>query len=652
MDAKHKILTISVFILGFLFLNPHTSIAQCDIDDWTVLKAFYEITNGDNWSNRVGWEIMIDNQNSPPTNCNLQNLFGVTLGNNGRVLYLDMSINQLSGSIPPELGNLNDLTYLDLYGNQLNGGIPPELGNLSNLTYLDLYGNQLNGSIPAELGTLSNLTYLDLYANQFSGSIPAELGNLSNLTTLSLSFNQLSGDIPQELGGLSNLTVLNLRNNAISDSIPSELGNLSNLTYLDLGSNQLTGNIPTELYSLGNLEYLHLSYNQLSGSLLPELLNLSSLVGLTINHNNLSGCYDNDLMMLCMGQLTNSVISNGNNFDALWEDFCDTGEGVCVDECALDCVYPGDINYDGIVNNKDIALAGLYLYEVGTARDISHQNGDWYAHPASDWNLSNNQNKDIKHHDSNGDGIIDESDWSAIKDNMNLSWQTPDNYWSIEYSDYQVLLQRSSQVIDNYLIADLVLDSRQGNDLTVRGGYFTIDYSEIEANIITSILNFEPISWLGIHNLNLWYNSTHFPKEKKIEVGFTRIDNIDRSGSGVIGQLVLELENDISHTDSCYVAVINAGIHNENEFIAIENQTFNLCSTPNSCLTNCTISNSNPFPFHMLNEYLCNNTLHTEGPIAIGETQQVIYKAPLIKLNPGFKIHQGANFRAIYGYCD
>ncbi len=41
--------------------------------------------------------------------------------------YLDLSSNQLSGTIPPELGQLTGLNVLDLSGNQLRGTIPPEL---------------------------------------------------------------------------------------------------------------------------------------------------------------------------------------------------------------------------------------------------------------------------------------------------------------------------------------------------------------------------------------------------------------------------------------------------------------------------------------------------------------------------------------------
>ena len=179
------------------------------------LVALYDATDGANWNDNYNWK----------TAAPIGEWHGITewepTDRGDRVERLDLSDNQLNGSIPAELGNLSNLENLYLHDNWLGGSIPAELGNLSNLWYLRLNGNYLSGSIPAELGNLSNLGRLYLEDNQLSGSIPAELDNLSNLRDLDLQRNQLSGSIPAELGNLSNLRDLRLNGNQLNGCDPS-----------------------------------------------------------------------------------------------------------------------------------------------------------------------------------------------------------------------------------------------------------------------------------------------------------------------------------------------------------------------------------------------------------------------------------------------
>jgi Leucine-rich repeat (LRR) protein len=49
------------------------------------------------------------------------------------------------------MGNLSSLNTLDLSHNDLEGSIPPELGQLVELNFLNLGFNDLSGSIPEQL---------------------------------------------------------------------------------------------------------------------------------------------------------------------------------------------------------------------------------------------------------------------------------------------------------------------------------------------------------------------------------------------------------------------------------------------------------------------------------------------------------------------
>ena len=253
-------------------------VQQERMQDSLSLVAFYNATNGDEWTNKRGWKT-----------AQLDYWYGITLNNNrNKVVRISLNDNQLSGSIPAEICDLNQLYYISLCSNQLTGSIPVEISSLSQLQQLWLEDNQLSGNIPSELGNLSQLQHLRLDNNQLSGNIPTEIFNLSLLQQLGLSNNQLTGSIPPEIGNF-NLLNINLSDNQLSGSIPSELGNLSQLQHLRLDNNQLSGNIPSELGNLSQLQYLGLAFNQLSGSIPSELDNLNKLEYLFLINNQLSG---------------------------------------------------------------------------------------------------------------------------------------------------------------------------------------------------------------------------------------------------------------------------------------------------------------------------------------------------------------------------
>lgn len=280
------ILTVSISLSSSNLLK-----AQCHINDWSALKALYENTGGDNWTDRSGWDWMIDNRSTQPANCDLSLLHKIELGLDGRVSKVLLYVNNLTGTLPTELENLASLKVLALYGNQITGSIPSEIGNLTNLKELHLVGNKLTGKIPPEIANLQNLSRLFLNSNQLSGNIPNQIMCMQALDTLILSDNQFTGGIPlcSNTNFQSNLTELLLHNNKLSGSIPNDINKLSKLKKLLLSNNQLTGTIPKEIADLTDLFRLYIANNLLSGSIPPEIGYMPSLKELFLNDNKLTG---------------------------------------------------------------------------------------------------------------------------------------------------------------------------------------------------------------------------------------------------------------------------------------------------------------------------------------------------------------------------
>ena len=149
--------------------------------DRDALVALYNATDGDNWRKSDNWL----------TDAPIGEWHGVETDADGRVVALDLWLNDLEGQLPPELGDLDKLKRLNLWLNGLSGDLPSELGALSELEELLLIGNRLTGAIPPELGNLSNLRKLYLsVGNQFTGCIPAALEDVpsNDLSSLALPF--------------------------------------------------------------------------------------------------------------------------------------------------------------------------------------------------------------------------------------------------------------------------------------------------------------------------------------------------------------------------------------------------------------------------------------------------------------------------------
>ena len=265
---------------GIGLATEQTTVEIAVEQDRAVLIALYEATDGDNWKDNTNWL----SSTSP-----LDQWYGVTTDDAGRVDSLDLADNQLMGPIPEALGNLDSLQYLSLYSNDLMGPIPETLGQLNSLQYLWLASNQLAGPIPATLGQLNNLQSLWLANNQLTGTIPETLRQLNNLQYLWLASNQLTGTIPETLGQLNSLQDLNLADNQLTGTIPETLGQLNSLKRLWLSGNQLAGPIPATLGQLNDLQYLDLANNQLTGTIPETLGQLNSLQDLNLANNQLTG---------------------------------------------------------------------------------------------------------------------------------------------------------------------------------------------------------------------------------------------------------------------------------------------------------------------------------------------------------------------------
>ncbi len=176
--------------------------------------------------------------------CNLSGGLPRFMENLSALEHLNLSNNQLSGTISTVLLQLPNLQTLNLSRNRFGGRFPIEpdttqsggkrtaarLQAISELSRLDLSGNELEGSIPAELRRFPFLRTLSLEGNRLTGAVPQELAGLMFLETLTLAGNRLSG-LPN-MTELRRLRVFSVERNRLDFAALEPNITLGSLTYI------------------------------------------------------------------------------------------------------------------------------------------------------------------------------------------------------------------------------------------------------------------------------------------------------------------------------------------------------------------------------------------------------------------------------------
>ncbi|XP_019059332.1 PREDICTED: LRR receptor-like serine/threonine-protein kinase FLS2 [Tarenaya hassleriana] len=233
-----------------------------------------------------------------------------------RLVFLDLSFNQIRGEVPNWLWKVGSgsLMHLNISHNQLTGfeedyKIPDALsvldlhynmfsGNLPLLPpaaiYLDYSDNNFTSSIPSDIDRNLNFSiYLSLSNNDLTGSIPESVCSAKYLQVLDLSDNKLSGEIPECLMEKSStLGVLNLRRNNLNGSLGDSFPRNCAIETLDLSSNRIRGQVPRSLANCSKLEVLNIGHNQINDTFPCHLKNISTLRVVVLKSNNFSGPID------------------------------------------------------------------------------------------------------------------------------------------------------------------------------------------------------------------------------------------------------------------------------------------------------------------------------------------------------------------------
>ena len=156
---------------------PEADLDEKLIDLYVVTTLFFS-TGGIMWTNNTRWK-------SGKSVCLWQ---GIVCDENGYVVSIEKSKNNLGGFVPAEIGLLAPRTVGD------NGTLTTR-----GLRILDLSENNIGASLPTEIGLLTEMQVFSVHGNAFTGQIPLEIARWTALQRASFAVNQLTGSIPLDL---------------------------------------------------------------------------------------------------------------------------------------------------------------------------------------------------------------------------------------------------------------------------------------------------------------------------------------------------------------------------------------------------------------------------------------------------------------------
>ncbi len=220
---------------------------------------------------------------------------------------------------------------------------------------------------------------------------------------------------------------------------------------------------------------------------------------------------------------------------------------VQIDTSCITDVWPGDCNYDQVVNNHDFLNIGLAYGSSGPLRPGASLN--WVAQPCPDWNYYFPAGINFKHSDCNGSGMVDSSDVQGIFQNYSLVHPLKPGEATTSLQSTPPLFLTASA--DTLGLSDTLRISVNLGTLaipvdSIYGIAYTILYESnlVDTNFASNDYN---TSWMGFAGQNLTGMEKHFLSQGKSDLALTRTDHINvLNGNGTLAVMTIVTTDNLS----------------------------------------------------------------------------------------------------------
>ena len=238
--------------------------------------------------------------------------------------------------------------------------------------------------------------------------------------------------------------------------------------------------------------------------------------------------------------VTGGRLNVGNALNVVAND-CEVGLTNC--SVTSDCVWPGDVNSDKIVNMDDFLDWGINFNKTGPAR--LNPSINWVGQDATDWSTSNLNGINAKHADCDGNGEVNHDDIEAIVQNYGKTHGMIDisNSTSVGGSvSFNKSTFLHTLLEDNFsysLEVSIDIELEQNTSLI----YGLAWQVKLEDTLINNASFVYESDWFGTEGTEVVTYQRYYPDEKILDIAVTRIDGQEIMGNGKLGYLIAEEVN-------------------------------------------------------------------------------------------------------------
>ncbi len=203
-------------------------------------------------------------------------------------------------------------------------------------------------------------------------------------------------------------------------------------------------------------------------------------------------------------------------------------------------VFPGDCNHDQVADMKDLLPIGLKYNMTGFTRPNASLN--WTPQPALPWGDSLANGRDIRHVDTDGNGIINDADTLAIQLNYSFTHNNLRTGNTGPKLFYQMPM--GPHTPGDTLRIPIHLATMDTPVVSLYGLTFGISYDTALIQGGSIRLDFGN-SWLGTKGSNLLTMYREDSTRGQVAVGFVRKDQMNVSGFGRICDIIVVVDDHI-----------------------------------------------------------------------------------------------------------